>query len=41
MVKTAIDNEVRYGEETSKTMLHNFFVVDRLDSVEPKNQQSD
>ena len=38
MVKTAIDNEVRYGEEASKTMLHNFFVDE---SVELKNQQSD
>ena len=32
--KTAIDNEVRYGEEASKTLLHNFYVDDFLKSVE-------
>ena len=32
--KTAIDNEVRYGEETSKTLLHNFYVDDLLKLVE-------
>ena len=32
--KTAIDNEVRYGEEASKTLLHNFYVDDLLKSVE-------
>ena len=30
--KTAMDNEVRYGEEASQTLLHNFY--DLLKSVE-------
>ena len=34
--KTAIDNEVRYGEEASQTLLHNFYVDDLLKSVETK-----
>ena len=32
--KTAIDNEVRYGEDPYKTLLHNFYVDDLLTSVE-------
>ena len=32
--KTAIDNEVRCGEEASQTLLHNFYVDDLLKSVE-------
>ena len=32
--KTAIDNEVRYGEEASQTLLHNFYVDDLLKAVE-------
>ena len=32
--KTAIDNEVRFGEEASKKLLHNFYVDDLLKSVE-------
>ena len=32
--KTATDNEVRYGEEVSKILLHNFYVDDLLKSVE-------
>ena len=31
--KTATANEVRYGEEASKTLLHNFYVDDLLKSV--------
>ena len=32
--KTAIDNEVKYGEEASKTLLHNIYLDDLLKSVE-------
>ena len=31
--KTAMDNEVRYGEEASQTLLHNYYVDDLLKSV--------
>ena len=31
---TAIDNEARYAEEASKTLLHNFYVDDLIKSVE-------
>ena len=34
--KTAIDNDVRYREEASKTLLHNFYMDDLLKSVETK-----
>ena len=34
--KTATDNEVRYGEEASQTLLHNFYVDDLLKSVQTK-----
>ena len=33
-LKTAIDNKVRYREEVSKTLLHNFYVDDLLKTVE-------
>ena len=35
--KTAIDNEVRYGEEASQTLLHDFYVDDLLKSVETED----
>ena len=38
--KTAIDNEVRHGEEASQTLLHNSYVDDLLKSVETTELQS-